>query len=248
MLAWRNVTGVGGLIWAIFSHLKVNHLSSPHSQWKVAGTSKGWSWSILSTTAATGWITLRRCLSFSTHSRRHLSPTEPQNVAGGDLWRSSARSRTIPSWSPTSAWCSCCSNTSSSSCRALTDTPHPFCCHQPPTGHGAFITTLRAWCSSNIQPRQQSVCLAHIASASKWELVPKCSLRQVYPPTHGPPRLHSQAIPLALAEGGRGFQTQFALGKSVPTVPDLLSCPSCVWKQAPVDSLSDPSSDQGRSD
>lgn len=67
-------------------------------------------------------------------------------------------------------------------------------------------------------------------------------------PTHGPPRAHSQAIPLALVEGGRGFQAQFALGKSVSTIPDLLSCPLRVWKQTPADTLSDLSGDREESD
>lgn len=54
--------------------------------------------------------------------------------------------------------------------------------------------------------------------------------------------------PLALAEAGQGFQAQFALGKSVFTIPDVLSCPSHVWKQTPVDALCDLSSDQEESD
>lgn len=65
--------------------------------------------------------------------------------------------------------------------------------------------------------------------------------------THGP-RDPTGRPPLALAEAGQGFQAQFAHGKSVFTIPDVLSCPSYVWRQTPVDALCDLSSDQEESD
>lgn len=65
--------------------------------------------------------------------------------------------------------------------------------------------------------------------------------------THGAPG-PTAPPPLALAQGGQGFQAQFAIGKSVFTVPDVLSCPSRVWKQAPGDALCDLASAREESD